>query len=96
MSKVSRPLAHVGQRIRARREELGMNRATFAQAADVSESSIERLERGDEVRASTYLAVIGYLQRQESSEALTERIALLSDSARERVIELIRRFEKQS
>lgn len=45
---------------------------------------------------STYLAVIGYLQRQESSEALTERIALLSDSARERVIELIRRFEKQS
>jgi len=96
MPKASRPLAHVGQRIRARREDLGMSRATFAQAANVSESSIERLERGDEVRTSTYLAVVGYLQRQHLSEALAERVAQLSDSARERVLELIRHFEKQS
>lgn len=96
MPTASHPLAHVGQRIRARRDELGMSRAAFAQAASISESSIERLERGEEVRASTYLAVISYLQRRQSSEGLAERVALLPDSARERVLELICRFEKQS
>ncbi|HLT38055.1 MAG TPA: helix-turn-helix domain-containing protein [Enhygromyxa sp.] len=91
-----RPLTQVGQRISARRKQLGMNRAAFAEATNVSESSIARIERGKEVRASTYLAVTGYLQRRYSLEAVAERMALLSDAARERVLELIRRFEDRS
>ena len=73
-----------------------MTRGAFAEAANVSESSIARLERGAEVWASTYLAVIDYLRRQHSLEDVAERIALLPDPARTRVLELIRRFEKQS
>jgi len=42
------------------------------------------------------LAVIDYLRRQHSLEDVAERIALLPDPARTRVLELIRRFEKQS
>lgn len=96
MPNSTRPLTLVGRQIRARRERLDMNRAKFAQAANVSESSIARLERGDDVRASTYLSVVGYLQKRDSLDDIAQRLALLSDPARERVIELIRRFEKQS
>ena len=96
MPKTTRLLTDVGRRIKARRKHLGMNRATFAQAANVSESSLTRLERGNEVRASTYLSVIDYLRQRDSLDGIAERIALLSDPARERVLELIRRFENQS
>lgn len=96
MPKAKSPLTVVGRRIRARRKQLGLSRAAFALAANVSESSVARLERGKEVRASTYLSVNDYLQRRHSLEGIAERIALLSEPARERVLELIGRFENQS
>jgi predicted transcriptional regulator len=96
MRKAKGPLTLVGRQIRARRKQLSMNRAAFACAANVSESSVARLERGDDVRASTYLAVIAYLQRRQSLNGIADRIVLLSDPARERVLELIQCFENQS
>ena len=98
MPKTTGPLTLVGRRIRARRKQLKMNRAAFALAANVSESSVTRLERGKDVRASTYLAVVGYLQHQHASslDGIAERIALLPEPARERVLALVNRFENPS
>lgn len=98
MPKPSNALARLGQRIRTRRRQLGMSRATFARAANVPKSSIARLERGEGVRVSTYLAVINYLALEPSEplDDIGERIASLSDVARERVLELIRRLEEGS
>lgn len=96
MPKTTGPLTLVGRRIRARRKQLKMNRAAFALAANVSESSVTRLERGNDVRASTYLAVIGYLQDRQSMDGIAERIALLPEPARDRVLALVHRFENPS
>lgn len=74
---------------------MGLSRAAFARASGVSESSIARLERGEEIRASTYLAVIDSLERRGDLTGIGERIALLSDVGRARVLELIRFEEKQ-
>jgi transcriptional regulator with XRE-family HTH domain len=93
MPRPSFPLARVGRRIKAARKQLGMTRAAFAQASKVSEVSLARLEQGRDVRASTYLAVVGYLQRRHSSTALAERIARLSEPERAQVVELVRRLE---
>jgi hypothetical protein len=62
----------------------------------VSESSITRIERGEDVRASTYLAVVDFLQRRHALDTMSERIALLPNAARERVVELIQHFEQQA
>lgn len=71
-----------------------MTREAFARAADVSESSLARLERGAEVRASTYLAVVDYLERAGDLSNVGERLALLPEPARARVLEFIRFEEK--
>ncbi|MFO7568137.1 MAG: hypothetical protein R6X02_36185 [Enhygromyxa sp.] len=88
-------LRMVGRQVLAARKRSAMSRAAFAQAVGVSERTLARLEGGEEVRASTYLAVTRYLVSRHSSLVdLTDRIALLSALGQARVIELVERFEK--
>jgi predicted transcriptional regulator len=97
MSKSANPhLARAGRQIFAARKRLGMNRAELARAAGVSKSSVTRLERGVDVRASTYLAILDYLRRRQALEQVGDRITLLSEIGQARVLDLIRRFEGAS
>lgn len=90
-----RRLAAVGRQILIRRKQLGLSRAEFARAAGVSASSVARIERGEEVRLSTYLAIVDHIVgRGFGDYALAERIVMLSGRDREQLTTRLRELER--
>ena len=88
-------LRKAGGQVMAARQHLAMNRAALAQAAAVSQKSLARLEGGEEVRLSTYLAVVDYVARQPPAVAgLTERVAALTEGNRALVLEFVAKLER--
>lgn len=80
----------VGARLRKLRERADVSRDALATATGVTPSAIGRLERGDDVRLSTYLGLVEYFIEQRCDrELLVERLASLSDEAFEQVCGLI-------
>lgn len=68
----------VGQRLRVLREHLRLSRAELSTATGVDASALARLERGGDVRMSTYLTVIDYfLERAPEAWMLADRIVAL-------------------
>lgn len=88
-------LLTAGRRVMAARRRLPMSRAKLARAAGISERSLARLEAGEDVRLSTYLAITHHLSTRRSAHVdLTERVSLLSEVGQARVLALIDRFER--
>ena len=80
----------VGARLRELREHANLSRDELATLTGATSSSIGRLERGDDVRSSTYLRIVGYFVEQRSNrELLVERLATLPDDGFEQVCSLI-------
>ena len=52
----------LGERLRMLRKHLGINQQQLADATRLTQPAISRLEKGDEVYASTLLAVLSYYQ----------------------------------
>lgn len=55
-------LKELGERLRMIRKHLGMNQQQLADATHLTQPAISRLEKGDEVYASTLLAVLSFYQ----------------------------------
>lgn len=73
----------VGRRLRELREGLGLTRAVLSEATGVNTNSIVRLERGDDVRVSSYLRIMDYfIEREPTVLALAERFLLLTPEQR--------------
>ena len=51
-------LRRAGRQVLAARRHLGMTKVELARAAGVSDRSLARLEAGEDIRLSTYLAVL--------------------------------------
>jgi transcriptional regulator with XRE-family HTH domain len=85
----------VGQRLRELREHATLSRDKLAAATKVTPSAIVRLERGDDVRLSTYLPITEYfLVREPQAWLLADRILLLPTQTRAQVIELVGWFRQ--
>ena len=52
----------LGERLRMIRKHLGINQQELADATNLTQPAISRLEKGDEVYASTLLAVLSFYQ----------------------------------
>ena len=52
----------LGERLRMIRKHLGINQQQLADATHLTQPAISRLEKGDEVYASTLLAVLSFYQ----------------------------------
>lgn len=52
----------LGERLRMIRKHLGINQQQLADATNLTQPAISRLEKGDEVYASTLLAVLSFYQ----------------------------------
>ena len=52
----------LGERLRMIRKHLGINQQQLADATNLTQPAISRLEKGDEVYASTLLAILSYYQ----------------------------------
>lgn len=52
----------LGERLRKIRKHLGINQQQLADATHLTQPAISRLEKGDEVYASTLLAVLSFYQ----------------------------------
>ena len=52
----------LGERLRMIRKHLGINQQQLADATHLTQPAISRLEKGDEVYASTLLAILSYYQ----------------------------------
>ena len=52
----------LGKRLRMIRKHLGINQQELADATNLTQPAISRLEKGDEVYASTLLAVLSFYQ----------------------------------
>ena len=52
----------LGERLRMVRKHLGINQQQLADATQLTQPAISRLEKGDEVYASTLLAVLSFYQ----------------------------------
>jgi len=52
----------LGERLRMIRKQLGINQQQLADATNLTQPAISRLEKGDEVYASTLLAVLSFYQ----------------------------------
>ena len=52
----------LGERLRMIRKHLGMNQQQLADATHLTQPAISRLEKGDEVYASTLLAILSFYQ----------------------------------
>lgn len=88
-------LQRVGRRVLAARKRLKLNRVELAKAASLSDKSVARLESGQEVRLSTYLAVVDYLEtRGPSIAGLMDRVAVLPDRGRALVLEVVTQLER--
>ena len=83
----------VGERLRELRERAGLSRAALASAVGINASALARLEKGDDVRLSTYLSVIDYfLERRPQAWMIADRLVALDDESRAKVRDLIRWF----
>jgi transcriptional regulator with XRE-family HTH domain len=80
----------VGQRLHELREQAGLSRAQLSAATKINASAIVRLERGDDVRLSTYLPITEFfLAREPEVWMLADRILLLPTDTRAQVNELV-------
>lgn len=70
-------LQAVGRRLRRLREEQGLSRREVAEATDVSERSVVRLEAGDRVVTSSYFAVRDFLVPLEGGSEMVEALLRL-------------------
>ena len=76
----------LGERLRMIRKHLGINQQQLADATQLTQPAISRLEKGEEVYASTLLAVLSYyqdkvcLQKLLSPDLGTDSDALLYTS----------------
>ena len=52
----------LGERLRMIRKHLGINQQELADATNLTQPAISRLEKGEEVYASTLLAVLSFYQ----------------------------------
>lgn len=79
----------LGERLRMIRKHLGMNQQQLADATNLTQPAISRLEKGDEIYASTLLAVLSFYQDKVSLHNLfsldlsTDSDALLYTSPQE-------------
>lgn len=60
----------LGERLRMIRKHLGINQQELADATNLTQPAISRLEKGDEVYASTLLAVLSFYQDKISLDRL--------------------------
>ena len=60
----------LGERLRMIRKHLGINQQELADATNLTQPAISRLEKGDEVYASTLLAVLSFYQDKVSLDHL--------------------------
>ena len=82
--------SHMGPRLRTLREAAGISRADLAQHTGVNASALKRLERGDDVRMSTYFPVAGYfLELDAEAWMLAELLLELPDDRRALVVSFI-------
>jgi DNA-binding XRE family transcriptional regulator len=83
----------VGERLRELRERAGLSRAALARAVGINASALARLEKGDDVRLSTYLSVIDYfLARSPQAWMIADQIVALDDERRAKFRDLMRWF----
>jgi transcriptional regulator with XRE-family HTH domain len=76
----------VGRCLRELRERAGASRAEVARATGVNPSALARLERGDDVRLSTYLPVVDYfLDSSPQTWMAAQRFVGLPEQLRELV-----------
>ena len=60
----------LGERLRMIRKHLGINQQELADATNLTQPAISRLEKGEEVYASTLLAVLSFYQDKISLDHL--------------------------
>ena len=60
----------LGERLRMIRKHLGINQQQLANATSLTQPAISRLEKGEEVYASTVLAVLSFYQDKVSMDNL--------------------------
>lgn len=84
---------HMGPRLRTLRESAGISRTKLARRTGVNESAVKRLERGDDVRVSTYFPIAGYfLEVDADAWMLAELLLELRNDQRCMLIEYIERL----
>ena len=75
----------MGKRLRQLREQAGLSRAQLSRLSGVDPGTLARLERGQDVRLSSYLGVIDYfLQRDPEAWMAADRFVALG--ARKRAV----------
>jgi transcriptional regulator with XRE-family HTH domain len=84
----------LGRRLQQLRAQGGLTRAQLCEATGVGMSALVRLERGHDVRLSTYLPISGYfIDHAPQVWLAAERFVLLSRARREGLVATIERFE---
>ena len=78
---------HVGRRLRALRKQLGLTRAELSKLTGVNASAIYRLEKGGDVRLSSYFPIVQWFVTHEPRAwTLAEQILLLPADRRATVL----------
>jgi len=77
----------IGQQLRSLRAQAKLSRAALTQKTGIDASSLVRLERGDNVRLTSFLPVVEYfLAREPQAWMLAERLVLLDPQQRDELL----------